>query len=102
MVIETALRAAAQGHEYIPEEVATALSGADSAPKLTSREHQVVSLYLGGDGTTMAEVAELLGISTDGVKKHLASVRRKFQDGDEPLSRLALRQRLIDGGWLHH
>lgn len=102
VVIETALRSAAQGQSYIPEEVATALSGTDSAPKLTSREHQVVSLYFAGDGPTMAEVAVVLGISTDGVKKHLASVRRKFQDGEEPLSRLALRQRLIAGGWLHH
>ena len=99
-VVEAALRAVAQGQEHVPLEIAAAVAGEDTEPQLTSREHQVVSIYLSGEGATMAETAHAMGISVDGVKKHLAAVRRKVQDGQEPVNRLALRQRLIDGGWL--
>lgn len=99
--VETALRAAAQGRVYVPEAVAAALRTGTDAPELTAREHQVASIYFSGNGPTRAEAGQILGISADGVKKHLDSIRRKFQDSDDPLSRLALRQRLIDGGWLH-
>lgn len=99
-VVETAVRRAAQGLPYMTAEVASAMEAEQSGPQLSAREHQVVSVYLGGVAGTMAETAHALGISVDGVKKHLASVRRKFQGGQEPLTRLALRDRLISGGWL--
>ncbi|MCR1160889.1 MULTISPECIES: response regulator transcription factor [Paenarthrobacter] len=99
-VVESAIRNAALGEPYITAEVAAALDSERSGPVLSAREHQVVSLYLGGTAGTLAETANVLGISVDGVKKHLASVRRKFQDGPEPLTRLALRDRLVAGGWL--
>lgn len=99
-VVETAVRRAAQGLPYITAEVASAMDAGQSGPQLSAREHQVVSVYLGGVAGTMAETAHALGISIDGVKKHLASVRRKFQEGQEPLTRLALRDRLVSGGWL--
>ncbi|GAA3275355.1 response regulator [Paenarthrobacter aurescens] len=99
-VVEAAVRKAAQGLAYITAEVASAMEAAESGPQLSAREHQVVSVYLGGVAGTMGETAHVLGISVDGVKKHLASVRRKFQDGQEPLTRLALRERLVSGGWL--
>ncbi len=99
-VVESAIRNAALGEPYITAEVAAALDYERSGPVLSAREHQVVSLYLGGTAGTLAETANVLGISVDGVKKHLASVRRKFQDGPEPLTRLALRDRLVAGGWL--
>ncbi len=99
-VVETALRQAAQGISYITEEIAAALQAEQAGPQLSAREHQVVSVYLGGVAGTLAETAQVLGISVDGVKKHLAAVRRKFQDGPEPLTRLALRERLVSGGWL--
>lgn len=60
----------------------------------------MASIYLGGQGSTRAETAQALGISIEAVKKHLASIRRKFQTGIEPLSKLALRERLIAEGWL--
>lgn len=99
-VVETAIRHAAQGLSYITDEVDAALEDQQSGPQLSAREHQVVSVYLGGGAGTLAETAHILGISVDGVKKHLASVRRKFQDGQEPLTRLALRDRLVTRGWL--
>ncbi|MFJ6538028.1 response regulator [Paenarthrobacter sp. NPDC091711] len=99
-VVETAVRKAAQGQQYVTAEVASAMEAGTSEPQLSAREHQVVAVYLGGVAGTMAETARVLGISVDGVKKHLASVRRKFQEGQEPLTRLALRERLVSGGWL--
>nr|WP_306422626.1 response regulator transcription factor [Paenarthrobacter aurescens] len=99
-VVEAALRQAAKGLPYITEEVAVAMEAEQAGPQLSAREHQVVSVYLGGAAETLAETAHILGISVDGVKKHLAAVRRKFQDGSEPLTRLALRERLVSGGWL--
>lgn len=99
-VVEAAVRRAAQGLAYMTAEVSSAMEAGQSGPQLSAREHQVVSVYLGGVAGTMAETASALGISIDGVKKHLASVRRKFQVGQEPLTRLALRERLVSGGWL--
>ncbi|MGR0158711.1 response regulator [Paenarthrobacter nitroguajacolicus] len=99
-VVETAVRRAAKGLAYMTAEVSLAMEAEQSGPQLSAREHQVVSVYLGGVAGTMAETASALGISIDGVKKHLASVRRKFQVGQEPLTRLALRERLVSGGWL--
>lgn len=68
--------------------------------RLTPREHETVTLYLGGSGGTMADVGVSLGISADGVRKLLVSVRRKAHNGPEPLSQPALRERLIADGWL--
>lgn len=99
-VVERAVRNAARGRPYVTTEVASAMKHAEEGPQLSAREHQVVSVYLGGGAGTMAETARVLGISVDGVKKHLASVRRKFQVDQEPLTRLALRERLVSGGWL--
>lgn len=99
-VVESAIRSAAQGLQYITPEVAAAMDEGLGEPQLSAREHQVVSVYLGGAAGTMAETANLLGISVDGVKKHLASVRRKFQEGPEPMTRLGLRERLTAAGWI--
>lgn len=99
-VVVAALQEAARGRAYITDEVAAALDAVPSGPQLSAREHEVVSLYLGGGTGTMSATAEALDISVDGVKKHLASVRRKFQSGRESLSRLGLRERLKAGGWL--
>ncbi|WP_426006207.1 response regulator [Paenarthrobacter sp. NyZ202] len=99
-VVEMAVRNAAKGLPCITDEVAAAIADGQAGPQLSAREHQVVSVYLGGVAATMADTARMLGISVDGVKKHLASVRRKFQEDQEPLTRLALRERLVAGGWL--
>lgn len=98
--LEAAVLRAAGGLVSISDEVAAALQGTPAGPQLSARELEVVSVYLGEGAGTMADAAASLGISVDGVKKHLASVRRKFQDGQEPLTRLGLRERLLASGWL--
>lgn len=100
VTLETAIRSAAEGQKYVPEDITGFLSLDAQSPQLTAREHEVVSIYLHGEGPTMSDTAQTLGISVNAVKKHLLSVRRKFQDDDRPLNRLALRQRLVAGGWL--
>jgi two-component system uhpT operon response regulator UhpA len=98
--LEAAVLRAAGGLVSISEEVAAALQGTPAGPQLSAREIEAVSAYLGEGAGTMAEAAASLGISVDGVKKHIASVRRKFQNGSEPLTRMGLRERLLASGWL--
>ncbi|MEZ2391497.1 hypothetical protein AB6813_18490 [bacterium RCC_150] len=99
-VLTSAVLAAARGEKYILPELAPILDSPGPRIALTPREHEAVTLYLGGAGGTMAEVGAALGITADGVKKLLVSVRRKAQTGPEPLSRPALRELLIEDGWL--
>lgn len=67
--------------------------------RLTPREHAVVCLCL-GEGLTMAEVGERLGISANTVKKWLVSARRKAGGNQAPLYRASFRARLVKNGWL--
>ncbi|WP_026555950.1 response regulator [Arthrobacter sp. 35W] len=96
-----ALEHAARGEVFLTDEVSMVQELAQTAVQLSSREHQVASLYLSDEGQSMAGVARSLGITVDGVKKHLNSVRRKYAStGSEIAGRLALRQLLIRDGWL--
>lgn len=99
-VLTTAVLAAARGEKFVLPELAGVFDVPGPRIRLTPREHEVVTLYLGGSGGTMADVGASLGISADGVKKLLVSVRRKAHNGPEPLSRPALRELLIADGWL--
>ena len=99
-VLTTAVLAAARGEKFVLPELAGVFDVPGPRIRLTPREHEAVTLYLGGSGGTMADVGASLGISADGVKKLLVSVRRKAHNGPEPLSRPALRELLIADGWL--
>jgi two-component system uhpT operon response regulator UhpA len=97
----SALEHAARGEIFITEDVTIAQGLTVAATQLSAREHQVVSLYLGEVGQSMSSVARALGITVDGVKKHLNSVRKKYSTtGAEVSGRLALRQLLIRDRWL--
>ncbi|MCZ9883239.1 hypothetical protein [Arthrobacter sp. B2a2-09] len=95
-----AVRAAARGERFVLPELAHVLAAPGPQIRLTQREHEAVSLYLGSSGGTMADVAVSMGIGVDGVKKLLNSVRRKARTGPEPLNRPMLRELLIADGWL--
>jgi two-component system, NarL family, uhpT operon response regulator UhpA len=99
-VLTTAVLAAARGEKFVLPELAGVFDVPGPRIRLTPREHEAVTLYLGGAGGTMADVGASLGISADGVKKLLVSVRRKAHNGPGPLSRPALRELLIADGWL--
>ncbi|MHC6223137.1 response regulator [Arthrobacter sp. MMS24-S77] len=99
-VMSAAIKSAAQGIPYFPDAAAAILAPGRSPVRLTSREHEVVSLYLGSSGPTAAEVATALNRSPETVRKQLASVRRKFRSRYGGLTRIALREHLLAEGWL--
>ncbi|WP_424710177.1 LuxR C-terminal-related transcriptional regulator [Microbacterium sp. SLBN-111] len=66
---------------------------------LTSREQEVVQLLCADDPVETMRAAELLGISVHTMNVHLRNVRRKL-DGHYTGNRQALRNALIEVGWL--
>ncbi|MDP5227701.1 MULTISPECIES: response regulator transcription factor [Arthrobacter] len=96
--VAAAVRLAAQGRRYMTAEMEQALSA--GGVRLTPREHQVISLYLVGEGQSMERTGRELRISVDSVKKHLASVRRKLGIRGSRTGKLALREMLSQEGWL--
>ena len=68
-------------------------------PGLTAREREVIQLLCTTDPLEAAQAAERLGISVHTVNVHLQNVRRKL-DGHYTGNRQALRNALIDVGWL--
>ena len=64
-----AIRAAAKGEQVINREIKSALDSVSAAPTLSARQVEVLELV--AKGFDNKEVARLLGLSVDGVKKHL-------------------------------
>lgn len=98
-ILSEAVLAAARGEQTVPSELSAVFPPIEASIRLTAREHEAVSLCL-GEGLTMVQAGERLGISANGIKKLLVSARRKAGQGQESLSRLAFRDRLVTDGWL--
>lgn len=98
-VLSDAVLDAAKGEHTVLPELSKVLARSEPTIRLTAREHEAVLFYL-GEGLSTARVGERLGISANGVKKLLVSARRKASHDDEPLSRLAFRDKLVNDGWL--
>ena len=65
----SAIRATAMGESVIDDDIRASAETYRSAPKLSTRQIEI--LDYASRGLENAEIARLLGISTDGVKKHL-------------------------------
>ncbi len=65
----TAIRTTAMGESVIDDDIRASAEIYRSAPKLSTRQIEI--LDYASRGLENAEIARLLGISTDGVKKHL-------------------------------
>ena len=65
----TAIRATAMGESVIDDDIRASAETYRSAPKLSARQIEI--LDYASRGLENAEIAKLLGITTDGVKKHL-------------------------------
>jgi two-component system NarL family response regulator len=65
----TAIRTTAMGESVIDDDIRASAETYRSAPKLSARQIEI--LDYASRGLENAEIARLLGISTDGVKKHL-------------------------------
>jgi DNA-binding NarL/FixJ family response regulator len=72
----------------------------DAAPRLTSREVEVLALY--GSGEKADRVARLLGISRDTVLDHVRRIRQKYAAADRPAhTKVDLYRRAVEDGVLH-
>lgn len=81
-------------HAHVSARIGRASSGGGMGSPLTQRERQCLAWI--SDGKTMQDIAELLGVSSRGVKFHLDNARRNL--AALTLSHavaLALRQRLL-------
>lgn len=68
-------------------------------PHLTDRELQILSLYASRRGHTVAEVAKVLGLSSETVRTHLRTGRAKYTAlGQDVSSRARLTRVLVDDG----
>ncbi len=71
-----AIRLVAEGHAYVPSEIAVRLAERLPCEELTSREQQVLALVVGG--ATNAAIARQLGIAGSTVKNHISSIFEKL------------------------
>ena len=89
-----AIHATASGKRAIDDDIRTSSEIYHSSPKLSARQIEI--LNYASRGLENAEIARLLGISTDGVKKHLKLIYAALSVANraEAVS-LALRLKLI-------
>lgn len=71
-----AIRKTAKGERILSQEISNAISLADDAQALSERNVQI--LTYAAKGLTNSDIAQLLGISVDGVKNHMKTIRRKL------------------------
>ena len=89
-----AIRATAEGNSVIDDDIRAAAETYRSAPRLSARQIEI--LDYASRGLENAEIARLLGISADGVKKHLKQIFAALGVSSRAeASSLALRLELI-------
>jgi len=71
-----AVRTVAAGGSYFPEDIASACSLRAAGKVLTDREREVLQFV--SRGLHNEEIGEMLGITKDGVKKHMKNISRKL------------------------
>ena len=89
-----AIRATANGESVIDDDIRTSTEMYRASPKLSMR--QIAILNYASRGLENAEIARLLGISADGVKKHLKLIYAALGVANRAeATSLALRLKLI-------
>ena len=86
-----AIRAVAEGGEFIPDEVRQLLAERRRSPELTPRELETLRLL--AEGLSNDAIAERLGVSRDGVKIHLKHIYEKLSVGDRVTALIEARRR---------
>lgn len=70
-------------------------------PQLTDRELQISTLFCGTAAPSGTRLAQLLGLSNETVRVHLARARRRYREtGADVSAREDFRRQLIKDGWL--
>lgn len=98
-IIVTAIRAAAEGAEYVSEEGRKHLERhiPVTAPGLTDQERKVVAMYT--EGLQMRVIAEHLHLSEETVRTHIRNVRRKYdRAGIDVGTKVKLRMQAVSEG----
>lgn len=92
--IAEAIRAVYAGGEYLPEDVRAAYVARCQHEALTARETEALQLL--AEGKNNSEIAEIMGVSRDGVKNHFRHINEKLgtRDRVETIT-VALRRGLI-------
>lgn len=67
-----AIRATARGESVVDEDIRAALASFRDIPQLSERQIEI--LNCASKGLENAEIAQLIGISPDGIKKHLKTI----------------------------
>ena len=75
-----ALRAIAQGRRHVPPELNRRLSALRLAPAITPREREILALI--ATGRANKEIAGLLNVSEDTVKRHVSHILEKLDVND--------------------
>lgn len=75
-----ALRTVAQGHRYLPAEINRRLSALRLGPAITPREREILALI--ATGRANKEIAALLDVSEDTVKRHVSHILEKLDVND--------------------
>lgn len=76
----SALRRVAQGSRYVAPELEERLSALRLGPAVTAREREVLALIAGGRANK--EIASVLGVSEDTVKRHVSHILEKLNVND--------------------
>lgn len=90
-----AIRNTANGERVLSQEIAAAITLADDSSQLSERNVQI--LTYAAKGLSNSDIAQLLEISVDGVKKHFKTIRRKLNAATrgEAIA-IAMRKGLIE------
>ena len=90
-----AIRNTANGERVLSQEIAAAITLADDSSQLSERNVQI--LTSAAKGLSNSDIAQLLEISVDGVKKHFKTIRRKLNAATrgEAIA-IAMRKGLIE------
>jgi DNA-binding NarL/FixJ family response regulator len=75
-----ALRTVAQGRSYLRPEIARRLSALRLGPAITPREREILALI--ASGRANKEIAALLDVSEDTVKRHVSHILEKLDVND--------------------
>ena len=75
-----ALRTIAQGHRTLPPEINRRLSALRLGPAITPREREILALI--ASGRANKEIAALLDVSEDTVKRHVSHILEKLDVND--------------------
>jgi DNA-binding NarL/FixJ family response regulator len=75
-----AIRAVAQGQQWLPEDLSRRLQERTAEPEITPREREILTLITQGNANK--EIAATLGIGEDTVKQHVSRILYKLRVND--------------------